>query len=226
MALGWPPGARIAVAVIALCSLTSVTSIECTDLYPAMICCAPPMVDEHTQSAAGCTSDRVVSIRCYARDGVTCTRSGTAQTYRSLTEEGDAADAAVVLPGLSDEVERCAGDLYNVSDAILNTTSPCAFIDPDNLHKFWVATALSVFLGPLGFDRFYLGYYGVGLAKLCSGGFLCIGWLVDIVLISLQIVTPADGTDYFMGYYASRFSGLSTPGGGQDDVFEDFTCAS
>lgn len=107
---------------------------------------SPHRVDEHTQSAAGCTSDRVVSIRCYARDGVTCTRSGTAQTYRSLTEEGEeGGDAAVVLPGLSDEVERCAGDLYNVSDAIFNTTSPCAFIDPDK----WVETPIPTRNTPL-----------------------------------------------------------------------------
>jgi len=37
-----------------------------------------------------------------------------------------------------------------------------------------------------------------GLAKLCTFGFMCIGWIADVVFIALQVVKPADGTDYYM----------------------------
>eukprot|EP00035_Acanthoeca_spectabilis_P025683 m.459451 g.459451 ORF g.459451 m.459451 type:complete len:206 (+) comp21750_c0_seq1:93-710(+) len=201
------------VAVLIACLFGRAVAIECSALFPAMYCCVRPPVDPRTQSYAGCTSSRYVTSRCYARDGVECITAGIAQTYTSADADGD-------------HVEACEGAFYNVSDTIFNTSTPCAYINPDKLYKFWVATTLSVFLGPLGLDRFYLGYYAIGLAKLSTAGFLCLGWVIDIILISLQIVTPADGTDYFMGFYESRFTGLSTPGSEQSGVFEDYTCAS
>lgn len=54
--------------------------------------------------------------------------------------------------------------------------------------KEWrTALGLSVFLGWLGLDRFYLGYPALGLFKMCSLGFFFIFHLVDILLIALQV---------------------------------------
>lgn len=58
------------------------------------------------------------------------------------------------------------------------------------------ALALSVFLGFLGADRFYLGYHTIGLMKLLTGGFFGLGWMLDIFMIALRIVKPAHGRDY------------------------------
>eukprot|EP00038_Savillea_parva_P017417 m.20181 g.20181 ORF g.20181 m.20181 type:complete len:232 (+) comp3763_c0_seq2:96-791(+) len=216
------PSAVIGLILTAACGPDrAFGTIACRDLYPAMYCCTSPQVNEQTQSAVGCTRDRTVSTRCYARDGVTCD-TGNGQGARTFhTVDQDQLDADT-----NAEVEVCGVDVYNISDTIFNTTNTCAYIDPDNLHKFSIAMVLSVFFGPLGIDRFYLGYYGTGLAKLSTGGFLCLWWFVDIVLIALQILTPADGTDYYLGYYESRFRGLSTPGAhqGGDGIYEDFTC--
>ncbi|KAH0795716.1 TM2 domain containing protein [Histomonas meleagridis] len=58
------------------------------------------------------------------------------------------------------------------------------------------ALALSIFLGFLGADRFYLGYYSIGIFKLFTGGFFSLGWFLDIFLIALRILKPAHGDVY------------------------------
>ncbi|KAL1776719.1 TM2 domain-containing 1, partial [Sigmodon hispidus] len=62
-----------------------------------------------------------------------------------------------------------------------------------NGYSYKVAVALSLFLGWLGADRFYLGYPALGLLKFCTVGFCGIGSLIDFILISMQIVGPSDG---------------------------------
>ena len=50
--------------------------------------------------------------------------------------------------------------------------------------KSWiVALLLSIFLGNLGIDRFYLGYIGTGILKLITFGGLGVWWLIDLILI-------------------------------------------
>ena len=46
-----------------------------------------------------------------------------------------------------------------------------------------VAILLSVFLGTLGVDRFYLGDVGLGVLKLLTAGLCGVMWLVDLFLI-------------------------------------------
>lgn len=46
------------------------------------------------------------------------------------------------------------------------------------------ALLLSIFLGGLGIDRFYLGYTGLGILKLLTAGGFGVWWLVDIILIA------------------------------------------
>ncbi|KAM7098170.1 TM2 domain-containing protein 1 isoform 3-T4 [Molossus nigricans] len=56
-----------------------------------------------------------------------------------------------------------------------------------NGYSYKVAVALSLFLGWLGADRFYLGYPALGLLKFCTVGFCGIGSLIDFILISMQM---------------------------------------
>ncbi|WP_353889909.1 NINE protein, partial [uncultured Fibrobacter sp.] len=52
---------------------------------------------------------------------------------------------------------------------------------------------LSFFLGGLGIDRFYLGYTGLGLLKLLTGGVFGIMWLIDFIRIVIGNLKPKDG---------------------------------
>ena len=60
--------------------------------------------------------------------------------------------------------------------------------------KFVTALLLSLFLGSLGVDRFYLGYTGLGIAKLLTFGGLGIWSLIDFIMIATRKVTAADGS--------------------------------
>ncbi|MCL2141194.1 MAG: TM2 domain-containing protein [Dehalococcoidia bacterium] len=56
------------------------------------------------------------------------------------------------------------------------------------------AILLSFFLGVLGIDRFYLGYTGMGVLKLLTGGVLGIMWLIDFIRLLTGSLRPKDGS--------------------------------
>lgn len=58
------------------------------------------------------------------------------------------------------------------------------------------ALIFSVLLGGLGVDRFYLGYTGIGILKLLTGGCFGILWIVDIVFLLTGKLVPADGSEW------------------------------
>ncbi|KAK3570986.1 hypothetical protein QTP86_032402, partial [Hemibagrus guttatus] len=63
-------------------------------------------------------------------------------------------------------------------------------------YKWTTALTLSITLGGFGADRFYLGQWREGLGKLFSFGGLGIWTLIDVLLIAVGYVGPADGSLY------------------------------
>lgn len=58
------------------------------------------------------------------------------------------------------------------------------------------ALILSCLVGGLGVDRFYLGYTGMGVLKLLTGGCFGILWIIDIINIATGKLLPADGSEF------------------------------
>ena len=69
------------------------------------------------------------------------------------------------------------------------TQIPRVFSD----KSFVTTIVLSVLVGSLGVDRFYLGYIGLGILKLLTLGACGIWSLVDLILIAMRKIPDADG---------------------------------
>jgi TM2 domain-containing membrane protein YozV len=62
-------------------------------------------------------------------------------------------------------------------------------------REFLVALLLSIFLGGLGVDRFYMGYIGLGILKLVTLGGCGIWSIIDLILIATRKMKDADGNE-------------------------------
>jgi TM2 domain-containing membrane protein YozV len=72
-------------------------------------------------------------------------------------------------------------------------TKQCHRTGSKSYHK---AVWLSILLGGLAADRFYLGHIGMGFFKLLSFGGFGLWTLIDVAFIMCRYLTPADGSDY------------------------------
>lgn len=74
--------------------------------------------------------------------------------------------------------------IYPHLDSQPGTQQPSQITQNDEQKDFVVAFLLSWLLGAVGADRFYLGYTGLGIAKLLTLGGLGIWALIDTVLLA------------------------------------------
>ncbi|KAI7907755.1 uncharacterized protein BX663DRAFT_491934 [Cokeromyces recurvatus] len=74
-------------------------------------------------------------------------------------------------------------EMPHVSDNNENLNEMCV-----SDRSWFVALMLSIFFGPLGIDRFYLGYIFLGIIKLLTAGLGGVWWTVDVILIALNVL--------------------------------------
>ena len=110
--------------------------------------------------------------------------SGPGESLGPITLEQLRAMAAARQITPTTRVRSAAGDQWFDAKDV-----PWLYSD----RNWMVAVVLSFFLGVLGIDRFYLGYTGIGLAKLVTIGGLGVWALIDCVLIAVRVVPDSDG---------------------------------
>lgn len=59
--------------------------------------------------------------------------------------------------------------------------------------SFIILLLLSIFIGSLGIDRFYLGKIGTGILKLITFGGLGLWYLIDLIIVVSGNAKDADG---------------------------------
>lgn len=64
-------------------------------------------------------------------------------------------------------------------------------------HYFLTTLLYSILLGFLGMDRFSLGQTGVAVMKLLSLGGLGLWWIIDIILLVTNNLTPEDNWNQY-----------------------------
>ncbi len=72
----------------------------------------------------------------------------------------------------------------NSSDTSSNYSNGKQVVERNHL----TALLLSIFLGWLGIDRFYVNHIGLGLLKLFTFGGLGVWWLIDIIMFATKNV--------------------------------------
>lgn len=160
---------------------------RCEDLLVGQYQCNVT-IDSATQEILGCTAvrnftgDGIANISCSPIKGIHCQYdlNGTLVWTNATT------NATAI--------------------AVFNKSKECRYT---NGYHYSTAISLSLFFGWLGLDRFYLGYPAIGLLKLCTFGLCGIGALADFLLIALQVVLPADQSNYVIDYYGPRLRHLT-----------------
>ena len=73
-------------------------------------------------------------------------------------------------------------------------TQPGTAATQPTSEKDWlVALLLSIFLGGLGVDRFYLGSILLGILKLITCGGAGVWYIIDIILIAMEKMKDGNG---------------------------------
>ncbi|KAK7913520.1 hypothetical protein WMY93_013731 [Mugilogobius chulae] len=157
-----------------------------------------------------CTYGKPASFRCRPKKGVHCVgETGHQQTNFSLSVTCQFCWQLDPLfyrcsNSTSCMTVSCPRKRYNATCNVLEHVHCLGkrhfqkrlFCNWTGGYKWSTALALSITLGGFGADRFYLGQWREGLGKLFSFGGLGIWTLIDVLLIGVGYVGPADGSLY------------------------------
>jgi hypothetical protein len=103
----------------------------------------------------------------------------------------DAVDTAALSQWAQSGVLKANSLVKEVSTGVTYSASQIPGVFSDK--SYLTALLLSIFVGPLGIDRFYVGHVGLGVGKLLTLGGLGVWSLIDLILFATRSVKDADG---------------------------------
>lgn len=129
------------------------------------------------------------------------TWSNTAPSISGVSQE----QFEIILPGYAGRSTDLAGLMLLVNTGVLRANVSVKEVRTGNVFlakqvpglfsskEYVTALVLSVLVGGLGVDRFYLGYTGLGIAKLLTFGGLGVWTIIDLILIAMRKVPDSNG---------------------------------
>lgn len=158
-----------------------------------------------------CSYGRPANFTCVSKKGVHCVVNGSDRPQASFNLTVDCQfcwqlDSSQYRCNISTTcmTVSCPRKRYNTTCKVLDHVHCIGrrefqkrlFCNWTGGYKWSTALTLSITLGGFGADRFYLGQWREGLGKLFSFGGLGIWTLIDVLLIAVGYVGPADGSLY------------------------------
>ncbi|XP_018332539.1 TM2 domain-containing protein almondex [Agrilus planipennis] len=173
------------------------SNIDCNKLSPDCIVC---------DFNYSCNYGEILNTTCYAKPVVTCKGNGYQMQktyicrYCYQTEPWEHKCEMKANCDSADTPKFYYRTNCTVKDHVLclghrtfNKNVPCNWTGG---YRWSTALLLSITLGGFGADRFYLGHWQEGIGKLFSFGGLGVWSIIDVILISLHYLGPADGSLY------------------------------
>jgi len=185
---------------------------ECGD--NTTLCSDLPLLCMTCKCDYNCQYGNTSTALCVAREGVKCAASEGIDSsnipkeftcsYCFLTEEAkhscstrDLGCRSVGSPTSNHHwyVANCTSgpDTICLGKQVFSKRVECNWTEG---YSWRTTLVLSVTLGGFGADRFYLGHWQEGIGKLFSFGGLGVWTLVDVVLVAIGYIGPADGSLY------------------------------
>ncbi|VDL59213.1 unnamed protein product [Hymenolepis diminuta] len=174
------------------CSEISADRIECDF---SNTCRYGHIVDVHCKSLVPCQSASNKSDSVH-------TRKMICRYCHQLTNESD----FFCIPPSGDCTQPGVARSYYVGHCYAKSSVVCLgrreflrmlpCIHPSG-KSYGTTVTLSLFLGGLGADRFYLGMWREGLGKLFTFGGLGVWSVVDFVLVAVGYICPSDDPSYW-----------------------------
>lgn len=166
-------------------------SRECSSIFPYEMYC---------HEVPGCQLDELVTLNCTAFHSASCTGARTfflenvpcRYCYQVPATEISCEQQIDCQPSLATFTTRCRSHTPCMGPSIFEKRGQCMRTS----KSLKTAILLSIFLGGLGADRFYLGHYVTAAFKLVTIGGFGIAYLVDIILIAAGYLQASNGALY------------------------------
>lgn len=196
--------------IITFISTVKAFDINCSDAQPWQMICREKSTDSMFQSITNnCVLDTNETFQCTVFPSTMCDGPRTFDLtfpcrYCFQLPENDIIcepltdcthNIALSRPKTmaNDDTTICKAHSYCIGNSIFRKKAQCMKSDKSQKYAF----LLSLTLGCFAADRFYLGYYTIAAFKCLTFGGFGIVYLLDLTLIALGYLGPADGSLYY-----------------------------